>query len=362
MFGLPLPICSCGVLPLFLSLTRKGVPPACAIAFLIATPELGVDSFLLSIKLLGMEFSLVRLLVAMVLPIGIALILVRFLREPVEVVAEVEPTKSCCKHKHTENAAHEHEHDHGHAHGHVHEHGHDHGHGHGHGHAHGHDPGHGHAHEHGHGHGHGHAHGRTHDVGGSQKPWWHFAFVSLVDDIFPFVFFGLLVAAVAQTIWPEGDISQMVGHWDVVLLALIGIPFYVCASASVPFALVLLQHGFSVGSVVVFLFAGPATNVATVLTVDKAFGKGAGLKLAGTALVLAVITGFLINAVYTPDDLGILQLHDHGWTLLDQLALSAIALLCLASLYRGGPLHWISNVMSIVPGLIHHPRNGEGHH
>lgn len=309
LFGLPLPICSCGVLPLFLSLSRKGVPPACAIAFLIATPELGVDSFLLSIKLLGMEFSLVRLIVAMVLPIAIALLLVRFLPAPVEA----EEPKSCCKHKHSETDAD------------------------------------------------GHSHGET-VAENTPKPWWQFAFVSLVDDIFPFVFFGLFVAAVAQTIWPEGNLSQLVGQWDVVILALIGIPFYVCASASVPFALVLLQHGFSVGAVVVFLFAGPATNVATVLTVNKAFGKGAGLKLAGTALVLAMITGFLINAVYTPDNLGILQLHDHGWTLLDRLAFSAIAILCLASLYRSGPLHWMSNVMSIIPGLIHHPRNSESHH
>lgn len=312
LFGLPLPICSCGVLPLFLGLARKGVPSACVIAFLIATPELGVDSFLLSVKLLGVKFSMVRLLVAMVLPIAIALVVVRFL--PAPIVAEA--PKSCCKHKHPEPAGEDH---------------------------------------------HGHTHGPA-PAEDAPKPWWHFAFVSLVDDIFPFVFFGLFVAAVAQTIWPEGQLSQLVGQWDVVILALIGIPFYVCASASVPFALVLLQHGFSVGAVVVFLFAGPATNVATVLTVDKAFGKGAGLKLAGTALILAMVMGFLINAVYTPESLGILELHDHGWSLLDRLAFAVIAVLCLASLYRSGPLHWISNVMSIVPGLIHHPRNGESPH
>ncbi|RME73862.1 MAG: hypothetical protein D6776_06275, partial [Planctomycetota bacterium] len=63
--GLPLPICSCGVVPLFHSLVRRGVPPAAAIAFLIATPEIGVDALLISIPLLGIEISIARLVVAL---------------------------------------------------------------------------------------------------------------------------------------------------------------------------------------------------------------------------------------------------------------------------------------------------------
>ena len=287
-FGLPLPICSCGVLPLFLGLSRKGVAPACLVAFLIATPELGIDSFLLSVKLLGWEFSFVRLLVAMVLPVAIALIAVRFLpREPLPDPAAKE------------------------------------------------------------------AQGDESD--GKKESWWHFALVSLVDDIFPFVFFGLFIAALVQSIWPVSDFGQMVGAWDVLLLGALGIPFYVCASASVPFALVLLQHGFSVGAVVVFLFAGPATNVATVLTVNKAFGPGSGLKLATIAFLVAVATGFTINLFYTPDSLDIFDMHDHGTSVFKAVCALLIVLLGAASLYRSGPLHWISTVVAMIPGAIHHP-------
>jgi len=292
LFGLPLPICSCGVLPLFLSLARKGVPPACLVAFLIATPELGIDSFLLSVKLLGWKFSVVRLMVAMVLPIVIALVAVRFL--PDQPLA-AEPVKSCCK---------------------------------------------------------------KNGGGGEEpapEPWWRFSFFNLVDDIFPFVFFGLVIAALAETLWPAGRFSELVGQWDVIILGLLGIPFYVCASASVPFAMVLLQHGFSVGSVVVFLFAGPATNVATVLTVNKAFGKGTGLKLATTAFFAAILTGFLINGIYTPEELGIFEMHDHGWTWLNYFCVGTISMLGVMSLYRSGPLHWISTVVGMIPGVIHHP-------
>lgn len=288
VFGLPLPICSCGVLPLFLSLAKKGVPTACLLAFLIATPELGIDSYLLSVKLLGWKFSTVRLLVAMVLPIAIALTVLRFLA-PTPVIGEA--AGSCCKKK---SAA-------------------------------------------------------------DRPKWWKFAAIDLVDDIFPFVFFGLTIAAVAQTIWPVSSFGEMVGTWDVLVLGALGIPFYVCASASVPFALILLQHGFSVGAVVVFLFAGPATNVATVLTVNKAFGPGSGIKLAATAFVLATGTGFLINFFYTPEQLDVFQMHAHGWAVTDYISVAVIGILGFMSLYRSGPLHWLSNVVGMIPGAVNHP-------
>lgn len=295
LFGLPLPICSCGVLPLFLSLARKGAPPAALIAFLIATPELGVDSFLLSVKLLGVQFTTVRLVVAMVLPIVIALIVIRFL--PSQPIIQ-EGVKSCCK---------------------------------------------------------------VHSDTDAKPPWWHFAYVNLVDDIFPYVFFGLTIAALAQVLWPVTSFASMVGTWDVLLLGALGIPFYVCASASIPFALVLLERGFSVGAVVVFLFAGPATNVATILTVDKAFGPRTGLKLAITAFLVAVSAGLIINRIYTPESLDVLHLHEHPWKLLDYFTVGALLLLSLFSLYRHGPLHWFSNLVAMIPGVSHHPSLEEPH-
>lgn len=289
LFGLPLPICSCGVLPLFLSLARKGAPPAALIAFLIATPELGIDSFLLSVKLLGVKFTTVRLIVAMVLPIVIALIIIRFLPAIPQVAQE---TKSCCA---------------------------------------------------------------SHNKQDSKPSWWRFAFINLVDDIFPFVFFGLLIAALAQVLWPVTSLGNLVGVWDVLLLGALGIPFYVCASASIPFAMILLERGFSIGAVVVFLFAGPATNVATVLTVDKAFGPKSGLKLALTSFCVAVLTGLIINFTYVPESLDVLKMHEHPWTLWDRFSVGLILILSLFSLYRNGPLHWFSNLVAIIPGVSHHP-------
>ena len=91
LFGLPIPICSCGVVPLYRGLMKRGVPPAAAIAFLIATPELGFDSILLSFPLLGWQIALVRFLTAIVLAI-VAGTFVGWLTRNDEPVADVEVT------------------------------------------------------------------------------------------------------------------------------------------------------------------------------------------------------------------------------------------------------------------------------
>ncbi len=291
LFGLPLPICSCGVLPLFLGLSKKGLPTAALLAFLIATPELGIDSFLISAKLLGWQFTIVRLIAAVFLPVAIALSAVAWIGKP----QVIEETKACCES----------------------------------------DP---------------------KQEGAVDPPvWWRFAFVDLVDDIFPLIMFGLIVAALAQVLWPVDLMQNQFGNWDILLLGLLGIPFYVCASASVPIALILLQHGFSVGAVLVFLFAGPATNISTVLTVNKVFGPGKGLRFGALALGWSVAVGLVVNAVYDPATLDIMEFHEHSWVWWDWVAVIAITLLALASMWRSGPLHWISSLAGMVPGLVHHP-------
>ncbi len=75
--GLPLPICSCGVVPLYESLVKQKVSTAAAVAFLIATPELGIDAILMSVPLLGVPFTIVRVAVAALVALIVALIMAR---------------------------------------------------------------------------------------------------------------------------------------------------------------------------------------------------------------------------------------------------------------------------------------------
>lgn len=75
LFGLPLPVCSCGVLPLYESLIRRGAPPAAALAFFVATPELGLDAILLSVPMLGVPLTVARVLAAVVVALLVGLLL-----------------------------------------------------------------------------------------------------------------------------------------------------------------------------------------------------------------------------------------------------------------------------------------------
>lgn len=75
--GLPLPVCSCGVTPLYHSLIRKGAPPAAAMSFLIATPELGIDAIILSFPLLGETMTVVRVVAAAIVALAVGIIIGR---------------------------------------------------------------------------------------------------------------------------------------------------------------------------------------------------------------------------------------------------------------------------------------------
>jgi uncharacterized membrane protein YraQ (UPF0718 family) len=80
--GLPIPVCSCGVLPVYESLARRGVPPAAGLAFLVATPELGVDAILVSIPLIGWELTIARVIAAAAVAWLVGVVVGRFASTP----------------------------------------------------------------------------------------------------------------------------------------------------------------------------------------------------------------------------------------------------------------------------------------
>lgn len=76
--GIPLPLCSCSIIPVYHSLVKKGVPQSAAVAFLIATPELGIDAILISLPLLGSDLTVIRLICAAILAVVVALVVAKY--------------------------------------------------------------------------------------------------------------------------------------------------------------------------------------------------------------------------------------------------------------------------------------------
>jgi len=128
-----------------------------------------------------------------------------------------------------------------------------------------------------------------------------YGFVTLAGDIAKPLFFGLLAAALISALVPQDFFADSLGKGFLakLLLMAIGIPVYVCATASVPLAGALIAIGVSPGAAFVFLMTGPATNIATIATVWKVMGKKVAIIYLLTTAGCALLFGSMLDLIYT---------------------------------------------------------------
>jgi len=124
----------------------------------------------------------------------------------------------------------------------------------------------------------------------------HYAFTDLLDNIFGWLFMGIVFAAAIKAFVPDDFLTQWGSGWlAMIVMLLAGIPMYVCASASTPIATGFLLAGVSPGAVLVYLLAGPATNMATLGVINKEMGRRTlWLYLLGIT-VSALAAGWLVD-------------------------------------------------------------------
>lgn len=242
LFGLPLPICSCGVLPLYQTLIRGGVSATAALAFLVATPELGIDAFLLSLTLLGEELAIARLVAAAIVALVVALVLGRFFE--VQRPADIETVEV-----------------------------------------------------------------RTEPLSTRLVEGLRYGLGDLVDHTLPWVVVGLGVAALMEPLMSASWLSSLPWGVDVLLLTLVGLPGYVCASGATPMVAVLLHKGLSPGAAIAFLLTGPATNLTTFGVLASMHSKRRALAFGAMMALLSIAVGLVVNLVAT-DGWAVPPLHD----------------------------------------------------
>ena len=298
LFGLPLPICSCGVVPLYHTLTRKGVPLGAAMAFLIATPELGIDAVLISVPLLGWQMALIRVIGAAIVAWVSAWLVDRFM-PPVKTVPpriELDMVKDK-------------------------------------------------------------------PVQTRLQRFWHTLNHDLIDELGAWILLGLIIAAIADPFLGKVNWADIPPWLDVPLLAIIGMPLYVCAVGATPIAAVMLLNGISPGAVLAFLLTGPATNVSTIGVIRNLNGNRAAILFPVIVIGMTVTVGIIINLVTG----GVLTVppaevahHDAGW---HELVSAGILLVLFAgSLLRIGPRGLLSNIhegLGEVPEDAHEDHNHE---
>jgi uncharacterized protein len=238
--GMPLPLCSCGVIPAALGLRRHGASKGATTAFLVATPETGVDSVSVSYALLGPFLAVMRPIAALFSSITAGLLVGRE-EQKQQAAATTAADHQCCSAP--ENDA---------------------------------------------------------EVVLSWpkklQQGMRYAMIDMVEDTYVWLLVGLGFAAFAQTYIPSSFFaSSGQGLLGMLLVVLISIPMYICATASTPIAAGLLLSGMSPGAALVFMLAGPATNIATLTLVAKEMGMRAlGAYLTGV-LGGALLFGWLTN-------------------------------------------------------------------
>ncbi len=289
LLGIPLPLCSCAVVPVTLELSRKGASREASLAFLVSTPETGVDSMLLTWGLMGPVMTVARPIAALATSLVAAISSRLSGSEPAGADPAPEPAD---------------------------------------------------------------------DMPEPARPGLRrglrYGFRGMVDEIGFWLVLGLVLTGVITALVPDDLIGEGIGRGPLALLAmlLLGVPLYMCASASTPIAAALMLKGLSPGAALVFLLAGPATNASSLVLIARFFGRRFLAIYLGSVAVTALASGLALDLLAAAA----------GWSMLPRLAaghgpesrglgLAAAAVLTVllgASFARGS---WRSALREVVGDL-----------
>lgn len=234
LLGVPLPLCSCGVLPTGISLYKNGASKGATNAFITATPQTGIDSILVTYAMLGLPMAIIRPVVALISGV-LSGIITNKVTQREQPIVTVETTVNCA----------------------------------------------------------------------TPKPnflqrWtevFRYAFLTFLADIARWLVIGTLIAALISVLLPDDFFANYISHGilGILLILVASTPLYICATASVPIAAVLLSKGISPGAILVFLMAGPATNAASFTLIGKTLGKRSLVAYLITIIGAAVSFGLFID-------------------------------------------------------------------
>ena len=251
LFGVPLPLCSCGVLPAAAALKRQGANNGATTAFLISTPESGIDSISVSYALLDPIMTVARPLAAFVTAMIAGSIENTFNppRPQLAMAADLScAVDGCCSGIDCPPAE----------------------------------------------------HAKHHTFFEKIRAGMGYAFGELWGDLAGWFFIGLLLAGMISALVPDDLITTYLGGGFVAMLLMLafGIPLYICATASTPIAAAMILKGVSPGAALVFLLVGPATNMATISVLVGLLGRRATVVYLTCIGVTAVIFGLALDGIY----------------------------------------------------------------
>ena len=263
LLGVPMPLCSCGVIPTGISFFKNGASRGATNSFLISTPQTGVDSIFATYSMLGWPFAVLRPIVAFTTGIFGGILTNWLIKEPSKPIVPVNLLFAGLK-LDVKKA--------------------------------------------------GKAEAICDDVDcgcrTSPRKESHslikaanYAFVELLQDISKWLILGFMAAALISVLLPDDFFSMFRGYgiFEILIILAASVPIYVCATGSIPIAAVLLMKGVSPGAALVFMMAGPATNVATITVIGKTMGRKSMFIYLGSIIGGAIFFGLLTNWLIPAD-------------------------------------------------------------
>lgn len=232
LFGVPLPLCSCGVIPTAMSMKWAGASRGATVSFLISTPQTGIDSITATYSLMGGPFAIIRPIAAFITGIFGGLFAGAINKNEKISIDENNATSSLRK-----------------------------------------------------------------NFVGKVTESLKYGFHDMIRDIGKNLIIGLLIGSAIAIFIPDNFFSLYANHkiWNMFLVLLIAIPMYVCATGSIPIAAALMFKGLSPGAALVFLMAGPAVNMASIMVINKVLGRKTLLVYIGSIVAGALGFGFIID-------------------------------------------------------------------
>lgn len=251
ILGIPIPLCSCGVLPAAASLRRQGANKGATAAFLISTPESGVDSIALTYALLDPVMTIARPAAAFAAAsvAGIAENSLNRKEMDETVTPDLScPVDNCCDGLDCPPEQHL----------------------------------------------------THHGFLEKLKFGIRYAFKELWNDIAAWFLVGLLLAGLVTSLIPTEILGRYLGGGlpSMLIMLAAGIPLYICATASTPIAAALILKGISPGAALVFLLAGPATNITSLTVLYGILGKKTTAIYLSAIAIMAVVAGLALDQVY----------------------------------------------------------------
>ncbi len=257
LLGIPIPLCSCGVVPAVAGFKKQGANNGACLSFLVSTPETGADSIALTYSLLGPVMTVLRPVTALVTALC-AGILENFTGRSYSKAPEIVPDRTCVIDGCCDGSEC--------------------------------DPW---------------VHARHHTAAEKLRAGMGFAFNGLVADLAGWLVLGVILAGIIAALVPESIISAVFGSGILAYLGalIISGPMYVCATMSTPVAAALVMKGMSPGAALIFLMAGPATNMTTITMVAGLLGKRSLAIYLGSIVICSVLMAFFTDMIFRVFDI-----------------------------------------------------------